>query len=90
MMDRPIRSFCVPRLLVEETRDARLARQEAVDRARRCEAERVRLTYPPPPQKRKAGKPSIRAKWEEALLCHIRVHTLLSEGVDRTVRVTFG
>ena len=84
MMDRPIRSFCVPRLLV---RDARLARQEAVDRAGRCEAERVGLTYPPPPQKRKAGKPSVQAKWEEALLCHIREHTLLPAGVDRTVRV---
>ena len=75
------------RLLVGETRGARLARQEAVDRARRCEAERVGLTYPFPPQKRKAGKPSVQAKWEEALLRHIRVHTLLPEGVDRTVRV---
>ena len=44
------------------------------------------LTYPPP-QKRKAGKPSVQAKGEEALLCHILVHTLLPEGVDRTVRV---
>ena len=87
MMDRPIRSSCVPRLLVEETRDARLARQEAVDRARRCEEDRVGLTYPPPPQKRKAGKPSVQAKWEEALSRHIRVHTLLPEGVHRTVRV---
>ena len=48
---------------------------------------RVRLTYPPPPQKRKSGKPSVQAKLEEALLRHIRVHTLLPEGVDRTVRV---
>ena len=58
-----------------------------MDRARRCEAERVGLTYPPPPQKRKAGKPSVQAKLEEALLRHIRVHTLLPENVDRTVRV---
>ena len=58
-----------------------------MDRARRCEAERVGLTYPLPPQKRKAGKPSEQAKREEALLRHIRVHTLLPEGVDRTVRV---